>query len=127
MNLVDVAFGIMVLLIEVLCNYLAFLITFLILLCSIFFTYYYFQIVRVSQNVYFCIPNQSFVNNLTVLRFHFQLPMVACASSEFAQFLKQSMPILSEKYWPTFWCYESRIQSALAYILCPGFNVRYDR
>ena len=52
MNVIDVAFEITVLFVEVLYNYAAFLIAFLILLCSIFFTYYYFQIVRVSQNIF---------------------------------------------------------------------------
>ena len=29
-------------------------------------------------------------------------------------FLRRHLPILKERYWPTFWCFESRMQTVLA-------------
>ncbi|XP_023176836.1 phospholipase ABHD3 isoform X1 [Drosophila hydei] len=44
-------------------------------------------------------------------------PIIACAEGPFKQYLFKKMPTLEHKYWPTFWCVESRAQTVLASLL----------
>ncbi|CAB3227424.1 unnamed protein product [Arctia plantaginis] len=44
-------------------------------------------------------------------------PILVCREGEFRQFLVQKVPLLSEHYWPTPWCVESRLQTVLGSVL----------
>ncbi|XP_053621734.1 phospholipase ABHD3 [Plodia interpunctella] len=44
-------------------------------------------------------------------------PLLVCREGPFRQFLEESVPLLSEHYWPTPWCVESRMQTVLGSIL----------
>ena len=47
----------------------------------------------------------------------------------FQKFLKTNLPILSENYLPTFWCFEARMQTVLASFLrrtLPNINYRRE-
>ncbi|XP_046959651.1 phospholipase ABHD3 [Vanessa cardui] len=44
-------------------------------------------------------------------------PTLICRKGEFRQFLEENVPILSEPYWPTPWCVESRLQTVLGSVL----------
>ena len=49
--------------------------------------------------------------------------------SLYHKFLKGNLPILKEAYFPTFWCFESRMQTILASILrstLPNINYRRE-
>ena len=44
-------------------------------------------------------------------------------------FLRKHLPILKERYWPTFWCFESRMQTVLASMtrrMIPYINYRRE-
>ena len=50
------------------------------------------------------------------------------ANSKYESFLKQALPILKEDYWPTFWCFESRLQTILASLVRSTLpHIRYRR
>ncbi|ALC42016.1 Hydr1 [Drosophila busckii] len=57
-------------------------------------------------------------------------PIIACADGPFKQYLTKQMPTLEHKYWPTFWCVESRAQTVLASLLrsqsLPRVNYRRE-
>lgn len=55
--------------------------------------------------------------------------MVAVADGPFAQFLRDHVPTLSTKFWPTFWCVESRAQTILGSIIRASIlpAVTYER
>ncbi|XP_017866835.1 PREDICTED: phospholipase ABHD3 isoform X1 [Drosophila arizonae] len=57
-------------------------------------------------------------------------PIIACADGPFKQYLIKKMPTLENKYWPTFWCVESRAQTVLASLLrsksLPRVNYRRE-
>lgn len=57
-------------------------------------------------------------------------PLIACSKGRFRNFLETNVPILSEKYWPTVWCFESRVQTILASVLrssiLPDINYRRE-
>ncbi|XP_034476667.1 phospholipase ABHD3 isoform X1 [Drosophila innubila] len=57
-------------------------------------------------------------------------PIIACADGPFKQYLIRKMPTLENKYWPTFWCVESRAQTVLASLLrsksLPRVNYRRE-
>ncbi|XP_035026842.1 phospholipase ABHD3 isoform X2 [Hippoglossus stenolepis] len=40
-------------------------------------------------------------------------PQLISGGKKFYQFLKEQCPVVSETYYPTFWCWESRIQTLL--------------
>ncbi|MEQ2157637.1 Phospholipase abhd3 [Goodea atripinnis] len=40
-------------------------------------------------------------------------PQLISGGKTFCQFLKEQCPVVSETYYPTFWCWESRIQTLL--------------
>ncbi|XP_037803868.1 phospholipase ABHD3-like isoform X2 [Penaeus monodon] len=44
-------------------------------------------------------------------------PLVASRDSAWRDFLEENLVILQERYWPTPWCLESRLQTVLASIL----------
>ncbi len=49
-------------------------------------------------------------------------------NSRFEAFLLQALPILNEHYWPTFWCFESRLQTILASLVRSTIpDIRYRR
>jgi hypothetical protein len=49
-------------------------------------------------------------------------------NSRYQAFLRQALPILNENYWPTFWCFESRLQTILASIVRSTLpDIRYRR
>lgn len=55
-------------------------------------------------------------------------PVLVCSDGKFKNFLALHVPILQEKYWPTLWCFESRLQTALASLLRSIYpNVKYSR
>ncbi|XP_071441327.1 phospholipase ABHD3 [Hetaerina americana] len=57
-------------------------------------------------------------------------PIIACSKGRFRNYLETNVPILREKYWPTVWCFESRIQTVLASVLrssiLPDINYRRE-
>ncbi|XP_050680607.1 protein ABHD1 [Leptidea sinapis] len=44
-------------------------------------------------------------------------PLLVCAKGEFRLLLEDKVPILSESYWPTPWCFESRLHTVVASVL----------
>lgn len=44
-------------------------------------------------------------------------PILAVKNGPFKEFLLINVPILEMKFWPTFWCVESRAQTVFASIL----------
>ncbi|XP_054739716.1 phospholipase ABHD3-like [Anastrepha obliqua] len=57
-------------------------------------------------------------------------PILACADGPFKEFLQRNVPTLEMKFWPTFWCVESRAQTVFASILrsqiIPNINYRRE-
>ncbi|CAD7013683.1 unnamed protein product [Ceratitis capitata] len=57
-------------------------------------------------------------------------PILACADGPFKEFLQRNVPTLEMKFWPTFWCVESRAQTVFASILrsqiIPNLNYRRE-
>lgn len=45
--------------------------------------------------------------------FLLQRPLLACRNGPFKTYLMKYVPTLEVKYWPTFWCLESRAQTVL--------------
>lgn len=46
-----------------------------------------------------------------------QQPLLVCEEGKFKVFLLENCPILHDRYWPTFWCFGTHAQTALANIL----------
>ncbi|KAM3960910.1 abhydrolase domain containing Hydr1 [Aphomia sociella] len=44
-------------------------------------------------------------------------PKLICREGDFREFLEESVPLLRERYWPTPWCVESRLQTVLGSLL----------
>lgn len=42
-----------------------------------------------------------------------QKPQLISGGKKFYHFLREQCPVVSETYYPTFWCWESRIQTLL--------------
>ncbi|WAQ94500.1 ABHD3-like protein, partial [Mya arenaria] len=40
-------------------------------------------------------------------------PLLACKDKKLRQFLANHVPIVFEKFWPTFWCFESRAMTII--------------
>ncbi|XP_017470683.1 PREDICTED: phospholipase ABHD3-like [Rhagoletis zephyria] len=57
-------------------------------------------------------------------------PILACTDGAFKEFLQQNIPTLEMKFWPTFWCVESRAQTIFASLLrsqiIPNINYRRE-
>lgn len=47
----------------------------------------------------------------------FQRPILAIGDGEFKTYLLKYVPTLELKFWPTFWCVESRAQTVFASLL----------
>ena len=57
-----------------------------------------------------------------------QQPLLVCSNGNFKDFLSSHIPVLQEKYWPTVWCFESRLQTALANLVRSVYpKVKYHR
>ena len=49
-------------------------------------------------------------------------------NSNFTRLLNDNLSVLNESYWPLFWCYESRLQTALGTLLRSAIkDVKYNR
>lgn len=59
----------------------------------------------------------------------FQRPILAVSNGPFKKYLRKNIPILEMKFWPTFWCVESRAQTVFASIIRSNMlpNVEYRR
>ncbi|XP_041360442.1 phospholipase ABHD3-like [Gigantopelta aegis] len=44
-------------------------------------------------------------------------PLIACSDQKFKDFLYKHCPILREKFWPTVWCFDPRLQTILRYVI----------
>ncbi|XP_072948118.1 phospholipase ABHD3 [Epargyreus clarus] len=44
-------------------------------------------------------------------------PMLICRAGDFRRLLEERVPLLGERYWPTPWCVESRLQTVLGSII----------
>ncbi|KAF4532165.1 hypothetical protein B566_EDAN002226 [Ephemera danica] len=44
-------------------------------------------------------------------------PILACSAGRFRDFLEAHVPAVTEKFWPTVWCFESRAQTVLASVI----------
>ena len=49
------------------------------------------------------------------------------SDSTFAQFLVKNCSVLSESYWPTFWCFGGRIQTVIGSVLKSHPKVKFRR
>lgn len=54
-------------------------------------------------------------------------PVLACASSKYRLFLERNVPLIKEKYWPTIWCIESRLQTVIANFFRSHVDINYIR
>lgn len=56
-------------------------------------------------------------------------PILAVSNGPFKKYLRKNIPILEMKFWPTFWCVESRAQTVFASIIRSNImpNVEYRR
>uniref|UniRef100_T1H0E7 AB hydrolase-1 domain-containing protein n=1 Tax=Megaselia scalaris TaxID=36166 RepID=T1H0E7_MEGSC len=56
-------------------------------------------------------------------------PILVVSDGEFKNFLQKNIPTLENKFWPTFWCFESRAQTVFASILRGKImpTINYDR
>lgn len=77
-------------------------------------------------------PMVSFIIGSAVAYFTYYLlyvvkrPVLAC-SSAFHDFLWEHMPIVRDKFWPTFWCFETRTQTILRSLYKSFPKVPYDK
>jgi len=68
-------------------------------------------------------PQRSFTIVLAVMLLVYyirtvaKVPLLACRNGKFSSFLAQHCPVLQQKYWPTIWCFESRLQTVFASVL----------
>lgn len=56
-------------------------------------------------------------------------PILAVSNGPFKKYLRKNIPILEMKFWPTFWCVESRAQTVFASIIRSNImpNIEYRR
>ncbi|KAL1377899.1 hypothetical protein pipiens_004108 [Culex pipiens pipiens] len=56
-------------------------------------------------------------------------PILAVSDGPFKRYLRKHIPILGMKFWPTFWCVESRAQTVFASIIRSNImpNIEYRR
>lgn len=56
-------------------------------------------------------------------------PILAVSNGPFKKYLRKNIPILEMKFWPTFWCVESRAQTVFASIIRSNImpNIDYRR
>lgn len=69
--------------------------------------------IKQETNEDFRPPCAKILNEKTQLEsfFHFQRPFLAVKKGPFKEYLLKYVPTLEVKYWPTFWCFESRAQT----------------
>ncbi|XP_046377501.1 phospholipase ABHD3-like [Haliotis rufescens] len=53
-------------------------------------------------------------------------PIIACQDQRLLKFLKNHCPVIAEKYWPTWWCSESRLQTIFRAILQSSPPLAYN-
>ncbi|XP_021376057.1 phospholipase ABHD3-like, partial [Mizuhopecten yessoensis] len=53
-------------------------------------------------------------------------PKLACKDTKFRSFLLTHCPVISEKYFPTVWCFESRAQTILRSFLKSAPKLSYE-
>ena len=56
-----------------------------------------------------------------------QKPRLIGKEGRLRQFILQSCPIVSEQYWPTFWCFGARAQTVIRALLRSKPSVPYRR
>ncbi|XP_077286849.1 abhydrolase domain containing Hydr1 [Arctopsyche grandis] len=56
-------------------------------------------------------------------------PTLVCRPGPFRDFLVQNVQLLDEKFWPTLWCFESRLQTIIASVLRTSIlaDIQYRR
>ncbi|XP_051555209.1 phospholipase ABHD3-like [Myxocyprinus asiaticus] len=52
-------------------------------------------------------------------------PLLIAGGKKFHQFLRDQCPVVSETYYPTFWCWESRVQTLLRPLVTARPRVNY--
>ena len=50
-----------------------------------------------------------------------------CCNPKFREFLLANVPILHEKFWPTFWCFEARAQTILRALIKSSPQAGYHK
>ena len=60
-----------------------------------------------------------------ILIFVFQKPMVTCQNAHLLRFANKHMPILSQHFWPTIWCFEGRLQTVVRALIKTEIPVKY--
>lgn len=74
---------------------------------------------RYLHNLLFDSSCQGFLSKIqskNIKKCSFQRPILAVSDGEFKKYLEKNVPTLENKFWPTFWCFESRAQTILASI-----------
>nr|CAD7461416.1 unnamed protein product [Timema tahoe] len=46
-----------------------------------------------------------------------KIPGLYCSEGKFRNFLLNHVPVIQERYWPTLWCFESRLQTIMASVI----------
>ncbi|VDI45727.1 phospholipase ABHD3-like [Mytilus galloprovincialis] len=82
----------------------------------------------------FCRENASILIALTFIilyicyyyLFVVKKPQIACKDQKFKSFLLEHCPVLSSKFKPTIWCFESRAQTILRSFIPTSIRITYD-
>ncbi|KAH3721420.1 phospholipase ABHD3-like isoform X2 [Dreissena polymorpha] len=53
-------------------------------------------------------------------------PLLACSDQKLKKFLTNHVPMTTEKYWPTIWCFESRAMTILRSVIEKGADIEYE-
>ncbi|CAI9739203.1 Hypothetical predicted protein [Octopus vulgaris] len=53
-------------------------------------------------------------------------PQLVCGDEKLLKFITKHCPILHEKFWPTFWCFEARAQTIVRTILKSSPHIPYQ-
>ncbi|XP_052813772.1 phospholipase ABHD3-like [Mya arenaria] len=53
-------------------------------------------------------------------------PLLACKDKKLRQFLANHVPIVFEKFWPTFWCFESRAMTIIRSFIETSPDIMYE-
>ncbi|XP_065218687.1 phospholipase ABHD3 [Planococcus citri] len=54
-------------------------------------------------------------------------PVLQCSSAKYKFFLESNVPVVKEKFWPTVWCFESRLQTVLGSVFRGFPEIPYNR
>jgi abhydrolase domain-containing protein 1/3 len=52
-------------------------------------------------------------------------PVIACGDKAFRKFIDKHCSISREKFWPTWWCFQSHVQTLLRALIQTNINVNY--